>query len=427
MLEADHPAAVVHLQQAVDGGGLAAGQLAQPLGGPAGGGAEGHPLGLRLEDAEDGLDGGGLAGAGAAGQHQTVLGHRLTDGLPLLGRIGEALGQFQHLEVLFQPADALLFPPHQGRQPVGDGLFGLEQVGQVDVLGPVPAVGGQPPLVQAASQGVGQLVGRLVDEGRGGGHQTLPRQAGVAVAGVMAQGAQQGGLQPLGAVPLHLVILGDAVGVAEVQLQRLAAQQIGVGRDGLGRPRPEGAEHLHGPPGADLELGQVGDQFPHAEHPLELLLDAVGLLGRDALDLGQAGGLVGDDVEGRGPELFDQLAGGGRPDVGQGPAGQKGVDRVHILGHIGDALDGVELPAIGGVGLVPAPAGDALAHMQLPQRAADHREGAAPRQLKDDIAAVAVFKDDVLDRTLELFQLLFLLFHRHRRRALPSAPRGVSG
>ena len=44
----------------------------------------------------------------------------------------------------------------------------------------------------------------------------------------------------------------------------------------------EGAEDLHRAAGADLKLGQIGDELPHSEHPLELLLDAVGLVRRDA-------------------------------------------------------------------------------------------------------------------------------------------------
>ena len=44
--KADHAAGVVHLQQAVNGAGLAAGQLAEPFGGAAGGGAQGYSLGL---------------------------------------------------------------------------------------------------------------------------------------------------------------------------------------------------------------------------------------------------------------------------------------------------------------------------------------------------------------------------------------------
>ena len=41
---------------------------------------------------QDGVHGGGLAGAGADGEHQTVLGHGLADGFPLQRRIGKALG-----------------------------------------------------------------------------------------------------------------------------------------------------------------------------------------------------------------------------------------------------------------------------------------------------------------------------------------------
>ena len=72
------------------------------------------------------------------------------------------------------------------------------------------------------------LFRRLMDEVGGSGQQLCPGQTGVAVACIMAQSAQQGSFQPLGTVPFHVVIPGDAVRVAEVQLQRLAAQQIGV-------------------------------------------------------------------------------------------------------------------------------------------------------------------------------------------------------
>ncbi len=194
------------------------------------------------------------------------------------GGMGEPLAHLQGLDTRVQVKGGLPLPPRQGRQPGGDGFLGSQQIGQIDVLRAAQAAGIQFTAGQASLQRIGQLIGGLMDEGRCGGHQTLPGQAGMAVAGVVAQGAQQSRLQPLGAVPFHLVILGDAVRMAEIQLQRLAAQQVGIGRDGLGCARPKGAEHLHGPPGPDLELGQVGDQFPHPEHPFELLLDAVGLV-----------------------------------------------------------------------------------------------------------------------------------------------------
>ena len=91
--KADHTAGVVHLQQAVDGAGLAAGQFAEPLGGAAGGSAQGHPLGLIFQQLQNSVDCSGLAGAGAAGEHKAVLGHGLADGFPLQRGIGKALRQ----------------------------------------------------------------------------------------------------------------------------------------------------------------------------------------------------------------------------------------------------------------------------------------------------------------------------------------------
>ena len=57
---------IVHLQQPVDGLGLLAGELAQPFGGPTGGRAQSHPIRLILEQGQNGVHGGGLAGTGAA-------------------------------------------------------------------------------------------------------------------------------------------------------------------------------------------------------------------------------------------------------------------------------------------------------------------------------------------------------------------------
>ena len=111
----------------------------------------------------------------------------------------------------------------------GGGVFlRLIQMGQVDIGA---ATHDHLPHVEAGDH-FGQhsldSLQRDVQQGDGGGNQLVRRQAGMAVARVVTQGAQEGSFQPLGAVPFHVVILGDAVRVAEVQLQRLPAQQIGV-------------------------------------------------------------------------------------------------------------------------------------------------------------------------------------------------------
>ena len=75
----------------MDGGRLPSGQLGQPLGGTAGGGAQGHPIRLMLEQRQNGIHRGGFARTGATGQHQHIAGEGLTDRLPLQGRVGKAL------------------------------------------------------------------------------------------------------------------------------------------------------------------------------------------------------------------------------------------------------------------------------------------------------------------------------------------------
>ena len=129
----------------------------------------------------------------------------------------------------------------------------------------------------------------------------------MAVARVVAQGAQEGSFQPLGAVPCHVVILSNAVRMAEIQLQRLPAEQIGVLGNGVHGTGAKGAEDLHRPPGADLKLSQIGDELPHPEHPLEFLLDAVGLIRRDAWDRGELGRVIGDDLQRLGTEFIKDL------------------------------------------------------------------------------------------------------------------------
>ena len=404
--EADHAARVVHFQQAVDGGGLAARQLAQTLGRAARGGAEGHPLGLIFQQLQNGVDGGGLARAGAARQHEAIFGHGLADGFLLQGRIGKPLRQFQHLNVFLQIAGGVFPPPRQHGKAVGDVLFRRQQIGQINVRHAVKELHPQLFRLQAAVQRRRQLFGRLMDEVGGRVQQLRPRQAGMAVARVVAQGAQQSRFQPLGAVPRHVVILGDAVGVAEIQLQRLAAQQIRILGDGVHGPGAEGAEDLHGLAGANLELGEVGDELPHPEHPLELLLDAVGLVRRDAGDGGELGRIVGDDLQRLRAEFVNDLIRRAGPDVGQRAAGEESIDGFQVFGHIRLALLCVELAAVGRVVLVLAPADDRLARVQLAHHAADHRHHAAARHLKNGVAIIRVFVDDVLYCAFQLFQLL---------------------
>ena len=85
--KADHAAGIVHLQQTVDGAGLAPGQFAETLGGTASGSITGLP-GLIFQQLQNGVDRVVVCGAGAAGEHKVVLCHSLADGFPLQRSVG---------------------------------------------------------------------------------------------------------------------------------------------------------------------------------------------------------------------------------------------------------------------------------------------------------------------------------------------------
>ena len=144
------------------------------------------------------------------------------------GGVGKPLGQLQDLDVFIQIPGRVLAALCQQVQPVGNVLLCSQQIWQVDIGHGIEHFYTQFFRFDAVIQRTRQLFRRLVDEVGRRRQQLCPGQTGVAVARIVAQSAQQGSFQPLGAVPFHVVILGDAVRVAEVQLQRLPAQQIGV-------------------------------------------------------------------------------------------------------------------------------------------------------------------------------------------------------
>ena len=71
----------------MDGLGLAAGQLGDPLGRPAGGGRDGHRFPHPLQQGDNRPQGGGFSGAGTAGENQRSLFNRLGYRQPLLALV----------------------------------------------------------------------------------------------------------------------------------------------------------------------------------------------------------------------------------------------------------------------------------------------------------------------------------------------------
>ena len=117
-------------------------------------------------------------------------------------------------------------------------------------------------------------------------------------------------------------------------------------------------------------------------------------------------GVVGDNFQRRRAEFVNDLIRRPCADVGQRPAGEEGVDGLEVFGHIRLALLCVELSAIGGVVLVPAPADDALTGVELSHHAAHNGDDTAARHLEHGVAVVLVQVDDVLYRAFQPFQLL---------------------
>ena len=218
-------AAGLQFQQPVHGGRVVAGQLRQPLGGPAGGRDQHHGGVLGRGELDDGADGEALPAAGAAGQH----GHRLREGE--LGRL--LLGGGQVLPGPGVQPSQCLAPVHgpKCRQPLLPGVQQGQQPGRQGLLGPVEghqvdrreqiatltgyqfaddALGGDE-LVQARAD---QVPVHLEDLG-GIGDQVGLREVAVPVVGGLRQGVLQPCLDPFRAVVRDPDGLSDGVGGLE--------------------------------------------------------------------------------------------------------------------------------------------------------------------------------------------------------------------
>ena len=187
--------------------GLHTAQLTQPLGRPAGGGGQGGVQPHVVEEGQHPPEGGGLAGARAAGkQHDLGPGRQLHGGA-LLGGVGDALVTLDPVENAVKVLRRQqLFPAHLG-QPLGHKALRLVQVEEVDRLLPRRLLLDDLTPLQQSLQPVPQGVQVLQAQQLGGGGKQLPPgQKGVAVVQVVAQLKEQPGFQPLGVVPLHALV-----------------------------------------------------------------------------------------------------------------------------------------------------------------------------------------------------------------------------
>ena len=132
---------------------------------------------------------------------------------------------------------------------------------------------------------------------------------------------------PLGAGPLHAHGGGHPVRHLEIRPDVPATEKVGVLLQQLLGQRPPFFVDAHALGGADAVACQKDHHHPHPEQLPELLDQRLGLLGGDALDLRQPGGVLFQDLQGLVPEDVHDPPGQPRPDALHRPRGQVLPDR----------------------------------------------------------------------------------------------------
>ena len=169
--------------------------------------------------------------------------------------------------------------------------------------------------VEALAQGVDAVldhVGPHAEDLRRRPGELVRRQAGVAVVQIVAQHVEDARLDAAHVVPGLLHAFGDGVGNVKADVDALAAQAIGVLLDAGHRGLPVLLPHQHRLLGPDAVGAQEHHQLPDAVGAAQLLPYLLGLLLGDALDLGQALGVVLHHLQGFVPKGVDDAPGRGR-------------------------------------------------------------------------------------------------------------------
>ena len=393
----------------MDGGGLRAAQLPQPLCGPARRRGQRRLQAQRLKQGQHPPQRGGFTGARPAGEQHDLTAGRQPDGLPLLLGVGDVMLLLDAVDELVQRRRGAQLHRAHFPHPPGNEALRLVQLRDVhrlytgDVLPDHLAPAAQ--AVQADFQSVGALVqqpGRRVD-------QLVPGHEAVSVViAVVVQLKEKPGLQSLGVPWVQAQRQGGLVRQGEVHAELLAGQYIGVAPDQVQRRVPvvpdQGDRQLHG----ELVPGQKIHQAAHPHLLAEAGADLLGALGGDALDLDQLFRVL-QSVQGVFAELLQQPPCGGLAHALHPAAGQIVVHFLHVLGQAALHRQGLELGAVGGV---PGPA--SVQDEIFPRRDAGHGAHGGDLlvfqlQAQNRIAVFLVLKDE--SGHDPLYGLLFHLGH----------------
>ena len=247
----------------------------------------------------------------------------------------------------------------------------------------------------------------------------------MSVVGVMAQRIGQSRRNAQVASLLKLQFCGDAVRLAEFEVQRFPAEQVGILLQGVHRVGAVGAVSGDGHLRGKSELCHPGDHFPHTKHPTKLVGDGRRFLGRDSLELAELLRRLGDDSQRLGPEFGHDLFGRGRPDVRQHPAGKVTQQRGGILRQGCFTRFGAELfPVTGMIDHITIGShGHSVVHAA--NVAGNHNVAAAGVHLENGIAALRVFIDHMLHHAFQLEQFPGHIFLHGSH--LPADSSGFSG
>ena len=315
----------LRLEQAMDGRGVAAGQLGQTLGGAPGRRGQQRFAAKLGKQGEDAGQHRRLAGAGAARQdHDAALGCH-ADGIALAFGIGDArngLDALQHALRIGQRRGRVL---GHGTDAGGNGRLRLVIFRQVNGCDP-----GNGAVLHAA-----QL--RQTVDGRDHGlrleaqqlgrcrNELVLREKGMPVCEIMAQLKDNARFDAAGVVAVKAELQRKLIGCAEACAELRLCQQIGVLLHALERLRTVDAVQPHGDLRRDAVARKKLDEPPHGDLLPERGADLQRLFARDAVDLRQPLWRGLENFQTVRAEGSDDLFGRFRPDAPHGAGGEIGT------------------------------------------------------------------------------------------------------
>ena len=217
-----------HTQQPVDRLSLHARQLAHALRRTARGGRQHDVQPHFLKQGHDAPDGGGLAGAGTAGQQDDANLRRQLYRLPLQGGVGNALFllDFRHGPVCKPALVGVHF--QQCQQPGAGGGLRLPQPPQVHRLHIGDPLDHHGVMLRQGVQGRFHLLDPAAQQLAGGGKQLILRQKHMAVILVIGQLKSEGRLKALRAVLCKSHGQRHGVRHGKIHAAHIVRQQIGI-------------------------------------------------------------------------------------------------------------------------------------------------------------------------------------------------------